>query len=96
MDDVRVISNRVLLDFSAIYPAAGTPLQTWRRTIEKSVFAGYADLKKAFNAVDKAGGFFIFDVGGNKFRVIAAIHFNTQKLYVRHVLTHAEYDNWKP
>jgi mRNA interferase HigB len=38
-----------------------------------------------------------FDIGGNKYRLIAAIHFNTQMLFVRHVLTHAEYDTggWK-
>jgi len=35
---------------------------------------------------------YVFDIGRNKYRLIAAIHFNTQMLFVRHVLTHAEYD----
>jgi mRNA interferase HigB len=42
------------------------------------------------------GRFFVFDIGGNKFRLIAAIHFNRQILYIRHVLTHREYDAWEP
>jgi mRNA interferase HigB len=39
----------------------------------------------------------VFNIGGNKFRLVAAIHFNRKKIYVRHVLTHAEYDagEWK-
>ncbi|WP_046566363.1 type II toxin-antitoxin system HigB family toxin [Paraburkholderia fungorum] len=93
---MRVISNKTLVDFAARYPDAGIPLQMWRRTIEAGFFACFADLKQAFNATDKAGKFYVFDIAGNKYRLIAAIHFDTQKLYVRHVLTHKEYDKWKP
>jgi mRNA interferase HigB len=45
---------------------------------------------------DKVGDFYIFDIVGNKFRLIAAAHFNVQKLYVRHIFTHKEYDKWHP
>lgn len=93
---MRLISNRSLREFALRYPQADAPLQAWRRLIECNRFSGFADLKKLFQAVDKAGGYFVFNVGGNKFRVIAAIHFNTQMLYVRHVFTHAEYDDWRP
>jgi mRNA interferase HigB len=43
------------------------------------------------------GKFTVFDVGGNKVRLIAAVHYNRNKIYIRHVLTHEEYDpgNWK-
>jgi mRNA interferase HigB len=37
----------------------------------------------------------IFNIGGNKYRLITSIHYNRQKVYVRHVLTHAEYDEGK-
>lgn len=45
----------------------------------------------------KSRDLYVFDIGGNKYRLIAAIHFNTQMLFVRHVLTHVEYDSggWK-
>ncbi|KND54308.1 hypothetical protein BPUN_4573 [Candidatus Paraburkholderia kirkii] len=36
----------------------------------------------------------MFDVGGDNFRVVAAIHFNRQMLFVRHVLTHKQYNQW--
>lgn len=47
--------------------------------------------------VDRYKRFVIFDIGGNKYRLIAAVHFNTGIVYIRHVLTHAEYDSdkWK-
>ena len=38
--------------------------------------------------------FTVFNVGGGGYRVVVAIHFNRQKLYIRHVFTHAEYDRW--
>ena len=93
---MRLVSNRSLREFARRHPQVDAPLQSWRRLMERNRFSGFADLKTLFNAVDKAGEFFVFDVGGNKFRVIAAIHFNTQTLYVRQVFTHAEYDKWRP
>jgi mRNA interferase HigB len=44
--------------------------------------------------VDYGAPYTVFDVGGNSFRVIAVIHYNRQKLYIREVFTHAEYDRW--
>lgn len=93
---MRVISNRRLVAFGTAHPPAAKPLQVWRRTIEGRTFAGFADLRAAFGSVDRVGSFYVFDIGGNKFRVVAAIHFDRQMLYIRHVLTHAEYDRWAP
>jgi len=59
--------------------------------------SGYST--KSFNSVDvdKVESSYVFDIGGNKLRLIANIHFNRQKIYIRHVLTHKEYDkgDWK-
>lgn len=93
---MRVISNRALVAFAVGYPQARAPLQAWRRTVQSRAFHGFADLKASFGAVDRVGQLFVFDIGGNKFRLVAAIHFDRQTLYVRHVLTHGEYDKWTP
>jgi mRNA interferase HigB len=47
--------------------------------------------------VDKVGKSTVFDIGGNKYRLVVAIHYNRKKVYIRHVMTHAEYDQnrWK-
>jgi mRNA interferase HigB len=93
---MRLISNSALTAFAATHPTAATPLQAWRKVIESRSFSGFGDLKITFNAIDRIGHFYVFDIGGNKFRIIAAIHFDKQRLYVRRIFTHKEYDAWKP
>lgn len=93
---MRVISNKALTNFSTIHLAADEPLQAWRKIIESCSFINCSAIKSAFNAADEAGYFYVFDFGDNKFRVVATIHFDYQKRYVRRVLTHKKYDKRKP
>ena len=89
--------NSALRAFAADNPQAEAPLQSWRRVIEKNRFAHWTELKTAFNAVDKVGELVVFDIGGNKYRLIAYIRFEKQILYIKAVLTHRDYDKgaWK-
>ena len=93
---MRLISNKALRQFAGRHREAENTLQAWRVAIEKHSFRSFAELKRMFGAVDKVGDYFVFDLGGNKYRVIAAIHFKTQTLFVRDVFTHKEYDDWRP
>lgn len=93
---MRLISNRVLRAFAEKHPVAEAPLQGWRRIVERGRYRNFGELKRAFNSVDKVGSYFVFDIAGTHYRLVAAIHFNTQILYVRSVMTHAEYDDWRP
>ncbi len=54
-------------------------------------------MREAYPHADKVGRFVVFNIGGNKYHIIAALHFNRGKVHVRHVLTHREYDRgtWK-
>lgn len=92
---MRVISNKALTDFAAVHQAADAPLQAWRCIVEASSFGNFAELRRSFSSVDRVGDFFVFDIGGNNYRLIAAIHFNRQMVFVRHVFTHAQYDRWR-
>lgn len=94
---MKLISNRALREFSEAYPLAAPPLQGWRKIIEKNTFTNWAELKSAFCAVDKVGNKTVFDIGGNKYRIIAHVRFEKQIVYINAVLTHTEYDkdNWK-
>ena len=67
-------------------------LQHWFTIVRKTDYASFVDLRKSFPSADQVGQFTVFNIGGNKFRLIAAIHYNRKKLYIRHILTHAEYD----
>jgi len=54
-------------------------------------------LRQTFGSADYVEGFTIFDVGGNRYRIAAVIHYDQQRLYIRRVMTHAEYDrnDWR-
>jgi mRNA interferase HigB len=93
---MRVISNKRLVDSGALHPHATVPLKVWRRCIEANAFEHFANLKAVFGSVDRVGGLYVFDIGGNKHRLVAAFHFDRQIAYIRHVFTHAEYDRWSP
>jgi len=91
---VRVVSNKRLRDFAARHPDAETPLQAWRRLIQTMHAANFAMVKKFMNATDKVGDFHVFDIGGNKFRIVAGVDYARQVVYVKHVFTHGEYEKW--
>jgi mRNA interferase HigB len=65
--------------------------------VKHTDLASFADVRRVFPGADQVGRFTVFNVGGNKARLIAAIHYNRKRLYIRQVLTHAEYDRgiWK-
>lgn len=93
---MRIISNKALRDFSKIHPQATPALQEWRKKIETTNSKSYAELKTVVNSVDKVGLYYVFNIAGNHYRLIAAIHFNTQTVYIRAVLLIKSTILWKP
>ena len=65
--------------------------------MDKSEFTSFNDLRKTFPSADQIQNLTVFNIGGNKVRVITAIHYNRGIIYIRFVLTHAEYEKekWK-
>ena len=94
---MHVITRKRLREFAAKHREAGEALNVWYAVMSKTDFKSFAELKRVFGSADKVGKFTVFDIGGNKYRLIAAVHYNRRKVYIRHVLTHAEYDRdkWK-
>jgi mRNA interferase HigB len=94
---MHVISEKKLRDFWSLHPEAETPLRTWHRIAEQETWEKFADVREFYPSADQVGKFTVFNVGGNKYRLIVVIHFNRGKVYVRHVLPHEEYDrgSWK-
>ena len=92
---MHVISKKKLREFWKRYPKAKSPLEAWFQVATHAEWESFADVRKAFKSADSVGRFVVFDIGGNKYRLIVAIHYNRGTLFVRHVLTHAEYDDGK-
>jgi mRNA interferase HigB len=91
---MHVIAKKALEDFWKIHPIAKSPLESWYRIVSRSNFESFSDVREAFRSADHADSYTIFDIGGNSFRIIAVIHYNRQKVYIRQVFTHSEYDRW--
>jgi mRNA interferase HigB len=71
-------------------------MNAWYRITKRANWAHFAEVKATFNSADVyQDNIIIFDIGGNKFRLVAAIHYNTSKIYIREVLTHGEYEKGK-
>ncbi|MCK5280194.1 MAG: type II toxin-antitoxin system HigB family toxin [Cyclobacteriaceae bacterium] len=92
---MRVIKRKPLLDFAKKYPNVSSSLNSWYRTIKRTNYDSLMGLNKTFPSADPVEGFTVFNIGGNKARLITAIHYNTKIVYIRHVLTHEEYDKGK-
>ena len=94
---MHVISKKALRKFWESHPDAQEPLLRWYRIVSQTDFESYFQLRQTFPSADLVGRHVVFNIGGNKYRLIASIHFNRNKLYVRDVLTHREYDKgaWK-
>ncbi len=92
---MHIITRKRLNDFAALHPDAKSALQQWYKRVKDQSFQNFAELRKVFPAADQVGKLTVFNIGGNKVRLIAAIHYNRQKIYIRAVLTHSEYDEGK-
>jgi mRNA interferase HigB len=94
---MHVITRKRLNEFAAGHPDARSSLAHWYRTMRQHRFANMADLRAVFPHADLVGKFIVFNIGGNKARLIAVVHYNRGKTYIRHILTHKEYDlgHWK-
>ena len=92
---MTLISNKALREFAAAYPDAQVPLQAWRRLIERGDYGSFAALRATFGAVDKVGEVFVFNIGGNKYRLVAGVDFAHRRVFIKAVLTHSGYDKGK-
>jgi mRNA interferase HigB len=89
---MHIISRKALRDFAAIHPDAEPALDHWFRVVRKARWRRFADVRATFGSADQVGSITVFNLGGNRYRLIAVVMFEAGRVYVRHVLTHAEYD----
>lgn len=94
---MKIYGSEKLIDFVQLYPRAQAPLERWQFLVHIANWENFSKLKEAFRSADYFEGFVIFDIGGNKFRLIADVLYDKQSLYVQQILTHEEYDKnkWK-
>jgi mRNA interferase HigB len=94
---LHVITRRKLLETSMKHPELAGALDIWYRLTKRAGWKSLEDVRKDFPSADGVGRFTVFNIKGNHFRLIAEVNYRSGRVYIRHVLPHAEYDRgaWK-
>jgi len=72
-------------------------LRSWYKLTYEAEWQNFVDLRQIYPSADQVSNLTVFNIGGNNYRLIALVDYKYQKVFIRHVLTHAEYDkeDWK-
>jgi mRNA interferase HigB len=90
---VVIIAKSAINEFCEVHIESITPLLTWYRKTKKAGWANFNDLKKDYPSADYVGNdLYIFNIKGNKYRLIARIFFSIRTVFIRFIGTHREYD----
>ena len=99
---MRVISRKRLREFAQQHPDAAEPLEKWYRLFRQAKWENLQEVRRVYPHADmvtvaSGNSVTVFNICGNKYRLIAAIHYNRQRVYVLRLLRHAEYskESWK-
>jgi len=94
---LHVISRKKLLQAASMHSEPAGPLDAWYRIARKARWTSLMAVRRVFPSADAVGKFTVFNIKGNAFRLITEINYHTGKIFLRHVLTHAEYSKggWK-
>jgi mRNA interferase HigB len=90
--EVEVYGEATLARFSKKYPLSRRALQRFLAIVRQSNWPHFAAVKNTFAATDYVAGRLVFDIGGNKYRIVASVDFQEQILVVDEVMTHEQYD----
>jgi mRNA interferase HigB len=89
---VNVISKRGLMQKAKKHPEAVAVLDAFYRAARKAEWHGIREVRQDFPSADQVGEVLIFNVLGGNYRLIATVHYPTQRLFIKSLLTHKEYD----
>ncbi len=94
---MRVISRRAIRDFAENHEDALESLLHWANATEALDWRTPADIRRTFRSADFVGGLTVFNIGGNKYRLIAFVHYRRKVVYIKRILTHKDYEKgtWK-
>ena len=92
---MRIISKLAITEFSRTHSGALEPLLHWHSITKRAAWRHLADARADFPHADAVGTFTVFNISGNQYRLVWVIKYRWQIIYIRHILTHPEYDKGK-
>jgi len=91
---VNVIALRTLRDFWRKHNQAEKNLRVWNKKMRAGQYNSVQEVQANFSDAEYVDGLMIFNIGGNKYRLVVAMDFARQRCYIKYVFTHPEYDSW--
>jgi mRNA interferase HigB len=94
---MHLISIRKLRNDAAMYPDITQALEAWYTVVKKADWTNLEDVRKIYRDAEAVGNFTVFNIKGNKYRLIVGIDYVSRTVYYKYLLTHADYDKdrWK-
>ncbi len=90
---MRIIAKRTLRQFWQRHPAAEGALRTWYQVVQSADWLGPEQVKRQFGSASfVADNRIVFNIGGNKYRLVVRVSYPARLVYIRFIGTHAEYD----
>ena len=89
---MRIIKRGALEHFWGQHPDAKASLESWYAVVRRANWKTPVEMKQVYGNADLVGRRTIFNIAGNKYRLIARVNYQTQRVFVLYFLTHAEYD----
>ena len=89
---VRIVSRKAIREATARHSEWGASLNAWYKITKDADWKNFADVRNGWKNSDVVGRFVVFDVCHNKCRLIATIKYEWRMVYIRRILSHAEYD----
>jgi mRNA interferase HigB len=88
---VRIISRQAILRFAERHPDALAPLMNWYRITKRADWGSRMELRRDFAHAGAVARRTVFNIHGNKYRLIARVNYRTKRVFILHILTHPEY-----
>ncbi len=88
-------NDRPIGNFLKKYPFSRNVFTEWIRRTEGASWNNFFELRQTFNSADYRKPFVIFNIGGNKYRILAKVLYETKEVQIVKVGTHEEYNSWK-
>jgi mRNA interferase HigB len=92
---MRIVSRKAIRMAVAKHPEWGASLSAWLKITKNADWRNFSDVRNSWKHSDVVGRFVVFDISHNKCRLIATIKYRWRMVYIRHILSHAEYDGKK-
>lgn len=90
--DMRIFTEQTLKEYIGNHPDARVALQEWVSIVKRSEWTCFTDIRQTFGTVDAVGNqHFVFNIKGNRYRLVVVIKFTIRFVYIRFIGTHEEY-----